>query len=225
MNKHFLTGVVLVFFICVPVLAAAVETPPVTFSETLPQSAFQNGDANAAVRMLLKANVPVPAIMKAALENGVSHDALVGALLAARISPEKVVLHCLQGPMPFQSALAALKNHGVRPAVVLVWLVKGETGIAGIYDTCDFMLKNGYSQADILTILKDAGADRELVIQVVRWFEIPPATVIAVYQSLLDYFGHVFNRHALPQPALLSIGVARITIEDQGRPVISPMKP
>jgi hypothetical protein len=224
MNKHFLPGVILACFVCLPVLAVAVEAPPMTYSETLPQSAFQTGDADAAVRMLLKANVPVPVIIKAAMENGVSPDAIIGALLAAGISPEKVVLQCLQGPMPFKNVLAALKNRGIPPDVVLARLIKWEIGIAGIYDTCDFMLKNGFSQADILTILKDTGADRELVIQVVRWFEIPPATVIAVYQSQLDYFGHVFNRHSLPQPALLSIGVARITIKERG-PVISPMKP
>ena len=223
MIKKLIAGMML-FWIFAPMVVLAVETPPLPYGETLPQSAFQQGDPEAAVRMLLKANVPVSEIIKAAVQNGVSYDDIIGALLAAGIPPEKIVIYCLDGPIPFKNAVAALNNHGVPPDDILTWLIKWQTEINRIYDVCEFMLRHGYSQADILKTLKAAEADREVVIQVVRWFNIPPATVIAVYQSYLDYFGHVFNRYSLPQPALLAIGVARI-IEDQRGPVISPMTP
>ena len=227
MEKHFVAIAVLFFVARATVSVAAVDTPPLTYSETLPQSAFENGDPSAAVKMLLKSKVPVPDIINAALQNGITQDVIVSALLAAGIAPEKVVLYCLQGPISFKNALAALLQFGVPPENVLTWLIEWKTGLDGIYETCDFMLKNGRSKADLLRTLGAAGADRDLVAQVVRWFDIPPATVIAVYQTFLDYFGHVFNRHALPQPALLAIGVARITIENciDCRPVISPMVP
>ncbi len=229
MNKHFVASLVLVFFVCV-VPAFAVETPSTTYSETLPQSAFQLGDAEAAVKMLLDSGVPISVIINAAIQNGVSPEALVGALLGAGISAEKVVLYCLEGPMPFEKVLYALKAHGVLPEDVLTWLIKRRMSSSAIYDVCDFMLKQGYSKADLLRVLKDADADRKLVIQVVRWFDIPPATVVAVYQSLgrraAVFFGLFFTRHSLPQPALLAIGVARINVDECGsRPVISPMKP
>jgi hypothetical protein len=227
MEKHIVAVGVLFFVLWTTVSVAAVDTPAMSYSETLPQSAFEKGDPYAAVKMLLKAKVPVQDIINAAIRNGIAQDVIVSALLAAGIAPEKVVLYCLQGPISFKNVLAALQDFGVPPENVLTWLINWKTGLDGLYATCDFMLKNGRSKADLLRTLGEAGADRDLVVQVVRWFDIPPATVIAVYQTFLDYFGHVFNRNALPQPALLAIGVARITVEECAdcRPVISPMVP
>ncbi len=226
MKKRILPGAVFIL-LCLPLFAVAVQTQPASYSETLPQSAFQESDADSAVIMLLDSNVPISVIISAAIQSGVTEEAIVGALLSAGIPPKDVVRHCLEAHISFQGALKALKKYGVAPDLVLTWLIKWNLGIDGIYDTCAFMLDNEFSKADILRVLKEAEADREIVVQVVRWFDIPPATVVAVYQSFLDYFGHVFNRSALPQPALLSIGVARITpvLDDPCRPVISPMRP
>jgi len=224
MKKNLIAAGMMFFLVFTPMIVSAVETPPLPYGETLPQSAFQQGDTKAAVRMLLKANVPVSEIIKAAVQNGVSYDDIIGALLAVGIPPGKIVIYCLDGPIPFKNAVAALNNHGVPPDDILTWLINWKTGINRIYDACEFMLLHGYSQADVLKTLKAADADREVVIQVVRWFKIPPATVIAVYQERLDYFGHVFNRYSLPQPALLAIGVSRIVVDQRG-PVISPMTP
>ncbi len=226
MKKFTVLGVVVCFVFGLPLFAGAINVPASTYSETLPQSAFEKGDVSAAVKMLLNANVPIALIIKAAKNSGVSPSALVEALLAAGIEPEKIILFCLQGDLDFESALGVLNERGTPPEQVLTWLIQWETGLGGLYETCDFMLRHDRTKADLLRALAENEAERELVVQVVRWFNIPPATVIAVYHSFLDFFGHVFNRHSLPQPALLAIGVSRITIEGEGRrPVISPMVP
>lgn len=225
MKKQLISFLAVAFFIGLPVLVTGADIPAMTYSETLPQSAFEKGNPVAAVRMLLKEGVPLSGIIKGAKKSGLSQDAIVAALLDAGVSGEKVVLFCLQGPLSFKRALPILDEYGVSPDKVLVWLITWETGVHGVRETCDYMLKHGYSQVDLLTIMSEAGAERHLVVQVVRWFKIPPAAVIAVYQTFLDYFGHVFNRQSLPQPALLSIGVGRITIEERGRKPLSPMIP
>ncbi|MFP4446706.1 MAG: hypothetical protein ACLFPD_10730 [Desulfosudaceae bacterium] len=235
MYKQILIAVALAVIISLPAAVLAAEDAAGTYSETLPQSAFDQGDAAAAIQMLVKEKVPVSEIMATALRNEVSHTAIVNGLLKAGVAEEEVIFHVMQGPMPSESALRALADNGISPRTVLGYVVQWENSSGNIYETCNFMLQQGYSKSDLLGALKEEGANRNLVVQVVRWFNIPPATVVAVYQGGAgetpgeEATGYMYSRKSMPQPAMFEIGVSRIGVAEssnsRGGRVISPIQP
>lgn len=236
MIKRFLTVVALAIMVGLPGMAGAANGDE-SYSETLPQSAFEEGDASTAIPMLINEGVPVPEIISAATRNDVAAEAVVAGLLKAGVSEEEIVFHIMEGPMPSETALLALDANGIAATTVLGYLIKWRNSSGNIYETSDFMLQQGYSKEELLQELADADADRNLVVQVVRWFSIPPATVVAVYQpeagtgaaEATEGFGHVFARQSIPQPALFAAGASRIGNNDaftnRGGGVISPIQP
>lgn len=199
-------------------------------NDSLARSAFAEGDAGVAVKLLLEKNVPVPMIVDTAIKSGVSREKLVTALLAAGIDRETVVLQVVQAGGYVGTNLRALSASGISPREIFLLLVRRNRGMEEILDAAQFMLDQGYSKAEVLEALSTVEADREVVVQIVRRLNIPPATVVSAYRpGVLESrgFGHVFCRHALPQPALVALGVARIHAADpfKNRSVISPSSP
>jgi len=230
-KESFFSALICLLFLGGTVPAGAAEYPAAgNYNGTLPRSAFQASDVRGAVLVLVDENVPITEIIQSGLRSGASHESLVGALLAAGVPEKTVITKAMQGPMSAGKALKALSTHKVPPAKVLKYLIEWESPSGTVYETCDYMLKHGYTEADLLRALSNANAERETVAQVVRWFDIPPATLVSVLQPAEpgpERFGHVFARHVLPQPAQLALGVSRVNNSDafKNRGPVSPMKP
>ncbi len=232
MGKKIVVGVILLVFLAIagyPVIAS--ENWSQNGDDSLAGAAFAEGDVNVAVRFLLEKQVPLPVIIRNAVNSGVSQNELVSALLAAGIVRETVILQMVQSPLYFGTALEALNANGISAREIFILLVQKNMDIERIVDAGQFMLRQGYSKAEVLKALSAAKAERVVVVQVVQRLQIPPATVVSAYQPEVQQMrgiGHLFIRQTLPQPAWLILGMSHIGPSDafkDPRKIISPSRP
>lgn len=214
----------------VSIKAHAVEQLGSELDEAFVAAAFKEDKLQSTVELLIAKNFPVQMIIEQALKAGFGDKAITGALYQSSLSINTVVMNTLQSHMASQKVLAGLKRQGLDTEFVLRILIQNQADMNAILSTFQFMLNQDDSKYQAMEMLINAGADRDIILRVAKHFNVPPAIVLEAYhQTYGDFgqFGHVYNRHTMPQPALLAVGVARINNCDacKNRPVISPHKP
>lgn len=210
------------------VLAAKQEVPP--FTDEFISAALGDSKLQPALQLLINHHIPVQTIIEAALKAGHSDDAITTALYLSDLPDDQAILHSMQSHMSSATVLSSLKKQGVGPFEVLRLLIGNKADTNSVLSTCEYMLNQDYTKFQMMEILMNAGADRNLIVKVSKHFNVPPATVMQAYQETHDdfgRFGHVYTRSSLPQPALIAVGVAHIHDCDSGKdsPPISPSKP
>jgi hypothetical protein len=227
------TCLVTLFFLLMPLYAlnaAATKQEVPLFTDEFIVAAFGDSKLQPALQLLINNHIPIQMIIEAALKAGHSADAITTALYLSDLPDDQAILHSMQSHMPSDTVLNSLKKQGVGPFDVLRLLIKNKADTNSILSTCEYLLNQDYTKFQMMEILMNAGADRNLIVKVSKHLNIPPATVLQAYQetnSDFGKFGHVYTRSSLPQPALIAVGVAHIHDCDGGkdRPPISPYKP
>lgn len=230
MQKYFF---ITLLFLCVSfasISVHAVEQSGANLDENFLAAALSEGNLPSAVQLLLTKNFPVQMIIEAALEAGYGDEAITRALYQSSLSIDRVIMNTMQSHLLSQNVLSSLKKQGLNIDSILQTLIKNQADINCILSTFQFILNQDDTKYQAMEMLINAGADRDIVLRVAKHFNVPPATVLEAYRQTYDdfgQFGHVYNRHTMPQPALVAVGVARINNCDacRNRPVISPHRP
>ena len=224
---------VLLLLLFSPMMAVNANSAQNTQSEVddaFMAATFERYPLQTAIQTLIQKNVPVQVIIEEAQKAGHRDGRVTQALYQSNLSEAQVILGAMQSHMSPRRVLKSLADAGVAPEKILNLLIKNESDMNRIFAACRFMLNNGYTKAELVKALSDAGAGRPILIKATRRFDIPPATTVQAYEAVHgepEKFGHVYTRHSLPKPARIAVGVARIHNTDafKGRDIISPKNP
>lgn len=224
---------IVILFLCMSFASVdlrAAQKPGPEIDENFLTAALTEETLPAAVQLLLTKDFPVQMIIDAALEAGYGDAAITRALFQSSLPIDKVVINTLQSHMVSRKVLTSLQKQGLDPATILQTLIKNQTDVNCILSTFQFILNQDKTKYQAMEMLINAGADRDTILRVAKHFNVPPAIVLEAYRQIygdFGQFGHVYNRHSKPKPALLAVGVARINNCDacRNRPVISPHRP
>lgn len=197
------------------------------FEESLVSNNLEN-----AVSFLLQESIPVPLIISKFQTRGFADKEIVNALLKTQLLREEIVFYVFQSHIPSDIALGLFEENGIGQDYILDVLVSRDVCQSRIIATCQYMVDRGKAKIDVLQMLTQAGADQDTVVKTGTDFQISPATITSVYQEAKEVpseFGHAFTIQSEPQPALVSVGISRITggdafLNDPGDE-ISPSKP
>lgn len=230
MQKYFF---IILLFLCVSFASISVHAAVqdgVRPDENFLATVLSEGNLPSAVQLLLTKNFPVQMIIEAALEAGYDDEAITSAIYQSSLSLDKVILNTMQSHLRSRNVLARLIKQGLDIDFILQTLIQNQADINCILSTFQFILNQDDSKYQAMEMLINAGADRDIVLRVAKHFNVPPATVLEAYRQIygdFGQFGHVYNRHTMPQPALIAVGVARINNCDacRNRPAISPYRP
>jgi len=230
MKKCCIVTFVFLFILFTFINLHAAQKPGFELNKNFLTAALTKGTLPAAVQLLLTKDFPVQMIIDAALEAGYGDAAITRALFQSSLPIDKVVINTLQSHMMSKKVLTSLQKQGLDPATILQTLLKNQADINCILSTFQFILNQDETKYQAMEMLINAGADRDTILRVAKHFNVPPATVLEAYRQIygdFGQFGHVYNRHSKPKPALLAVGVARINNCDacRNRPVISPHRP
>ena len=193
------------------------------------KTAIESYPADSAFELLISKGVPLSLIIDEAQKAGI-HDTRIAAGLYQTMQAPEVILTLMQSNLSPGHVLRSLENQGVDPEDVLRLLIENQSDINRIHSTCRYLLQNkGYTDVELLTVLLNAGADRDTLLRVSMAFNIPPATLLEMHMDIhgeIFPFGYVFSRHTLPKPALIAVGLARMHTRDPGlQAPISPKTP
>lgn len=193
------------------------------------QTVFETYPLETAIQTLINREMPPLLIIEEAHRLGFPDNRITEAFYQSGLPESHVIFVTMQSHMSPKKVLQSLESLNVEPQRVLELLITHKADINRILATCDHILERGYTKAELLKILGDAGADQDMILMAAMTFNIPPATVLEaqiVIHDEIEAFGYVYNRHSLPRPALLAVGIARIHNDSgKGRDVISPKTP
>lgn len=233
MGAKFLKGIMvalLSIFLPITILTAgAAENAPSGLDDAFISTALGGYPIETAIQLLLSKNIPIQIIIEEARKAGFSDGEIISALYSSGLPAETAILESMLSHMSSGNVLKNLDAMGVDPVSVLNLLIKNKLDLNRILDTCNYLLSNGYTKAELMKSLMEAGADQDTIFKASSRFNISPATVLEAQEDIHGEpgrFGHVYNRFSLPHPALFAVGVARIHNEVcKDRPVISPCRP
>ena len=230
MKKCFLITLLFFCMSFVSIEAHAVDQLGSELDEAFVAAAFKGDKLQSSVELLIAKNFPVQMIIEEALKAGFDDESITGALYQSSLSIDTVIMNTLQSHMLSKNVLTSLKKQGLDTEFVLKRLIQNQADMNAILATFQFMLDQDDSKYQAMEMLINAGADRDIILRVAKHFNVPRAIVLEAYRQIygdFGQFGHVYNRHTMPQPALLAVGVARINNCDacRNRPVISPHRP
>ena len=229
MKKILISLIVFLFLPIFAVNADAADSSDAGIDYEFISTAFENFTLPEAVQTLLEKDIPVPVIINEAKKEGFSDANITAALIYSDLQNETVVISLMGSELSPQKVVATLASEGVDPNTTLEMLIQNDMPPEPVFAVCQYFLNQGDSKAQIIEHLLNAGADRGLIDDAAVQFNIPPATVLAVYQKINGQearFGHVHNRNALPQPARIAVGVDRVHTSDFSKSrVLSPKNP
>ena len=192
------------------------------FAETV----FEQYSLQEAVRMLVEKAVPVEQIIGMAQKAGYGDGEITVALYLSGLTPEEAIIGALGSDMDAGKVMVALRNQGVDPVEVIGMPAVQQLDMDRLVSIYKYMLDSGFTESGLMVALFRSGTDYNTIGIAAERLGISPATIVAAYRTVFGgqgTFGHLYTKESLPQPALISVGVARIN--KSGRNDISPSIP
>ena len=135
------------------------------------------------------------------IENDVSTPLIINKLQKQGFDDDEIV--------------GALLKTKLSPEEIVFYVFQGHASYNNILEAFE---KNGYDKIEILQLLASVGVNKDIFFRAGRYFKIPRATLVAIYQEAKERpakFGRVAAIQSVAgQPALIAIGISRITAGD-----------